>query len=80
MVRNRYDTNSYRRAFSHTCAAAKVAAWNPHRIRHSAATYLREEFGLEVASLILGHCDVEVTKIYAERNQAKALEVMSQWG
>jgi hypothetical protein len=48
--------------------------------RPSAAKYLREEFGLEVAGLILGHSDVKATKIYAKRNQAKALEVMSLWG
>lgn len=80
VVRDRYYNDSYRRAIRRACDAAEVPAWNPHRIRHSAATYLREEFGLEVASLILGHSDVEVTKIYAERNEAKALEVMSQWG
>jgi integrase len=57
-----------------------VPAWNSHRIRPSAAKYLREEFGLEVAGLILGHSDVKATKIYAKRNQAKALEVMSLWG
>jgi integrase len=80
VVRDHYDNNSFRHAIVHACNAAKLPLWNPHRLRHSAATYLREEFGLEVASLILGHSDVEVTKIYAERNQAKALEVMSQWG
>ena len=31
------------------CDAAGVPRWHPHRLRHSAATELRKEFGIEAA-------------------------------
>jgi integrase len=46
--------------------------WHPHQLRHTAATELRKQFGLEVAGAILGHAKLETTQIYAERNAALA--------
>ncbi len=38
----------------HLEAWRKEHRWHPHQLRHNAATYLRKEFGLEAAQLILG--------------------------
>ena len=47
----------------------KEHRWTPHRLRHAAATALRRQFGLEAASLILGHASAVVTEqTYAERD------------
>ena len=54
--------------------------WHPHQLRHNAATFLRKEFGLEVARIILGHRSATITEIYAEQDQQKALEVMGRVG
>ena len=51
-------------------------AWTPHRLRHNAATFIRKEYGLEAAQIILGHSRADVTQIYAEANTEKALEVI----
>ena len=54
--------------------------WHPNQLRHSAATMIRKEFGLEAAQVILGHSRADVTQVYAERDNAKALEVIRKIG
>jgi integrase len=54
--------------------------WHPHRLRHSAATRLRREFGLDVARAVLGHSSPVVTEVYAELDGAKAAEAMERVG
>lgn len=58
----------------------KEHCWHPHQLRHSAATKLRKEFGLEAAQVILGHRTLSVTELYAEKNVAAALQIMSKVG
>ncbi len=58
----------------------KVRRWHPHQLRHTAATAIRARFGLEAAQVILGHSKADVTQVYAERDLAKAHEVMRQIG
>lgn len=55
--------------------------WHPHQLRHSAATHIRREFGLEAAQIALGHSSALVTEaVYAERDMEKAIEVMKKIG
>lgn len=54
--------------------------WHPHQLRHNAATFLRRQFGIEVASIILGHSSLAITGTYAEQNHKRAIEVMRQVG
>jgi integrase len=54
--------------------------WHPHQLRHNAATYLRKEFGLETARIILGHRSAAITEVYAEMDQQKALEAVVRVG
>lgn len=54
--------------------------WHPHQLRHNAATELRKEFGIEVARIILGHRSAAITEVYAELDQAKAVQAMAQVG
>ncbi len=54
--------------------------WSPNRIRHTAATAIREKFGLDVAQSTLGHSRADTTQIYAELNQQKAREVALKIG
>lgn len=46
--------------------AARV--WHPNQLRHTRATELRREFGIEAARVALGHSQLSVTEIYAERD------------
>jgi len=54
--------------------------WHPHQLRHNAATFLRKEFGIETARIILGHRSAVITEVYAEQDQQKALEVIMRVG
>ena len=58
----------------------KAHRWHPHQLRHNAGTFLRKEFGLEAARIILGHRSAAVTTIYAEADVQKALDVMAKVG
>lgn len=62
---------------------AELAAWrkahrfHPYQLRHTAATLIRKEFGLEAAQLALGHASATITDaVYAERDQTKVAEIM----
>ena len=78
--RDHYDTVTYARAIRRACKRAKVPVWSPGRLRHNAATRARIQFGLEYASALLGHRQVETTQIYSDINQARAIEVAARVG
>jgi integrase len=71
----KYDRNSYARAVRRAAVAAKVGKWSPHRLRHTFATEVRKQFGLEAVQVCLGHAAAQVSEIYAERDFAKAAHV-----
>jgi integrase len=58
----------------------KQYSWHPHQLRHNAATFLRKEFGLETARIILGHRSAVITEVYAEQDKEKALEAIVKVG
>ena len=75
-----YTTASYRRAVARACEKAEVQPWTPGRLRHTAGTRIRREYGLEAAQLILGHSRADVTQVYAERDIKKALRIAAEIG
>jgi len=85
--RDRYRTSSYRRAVEYGIAAANKSSkdrviphWHPNQLRHTAATLIRDAYGLEAAQVILGHSHASVTEIYAERDLLLAVRVASEVG
>lgn len=78
--RDQYDRNSYARAVQRACDKAKVERWAPNQLRHSAATELRKNHGLEVAQIVLGHAKADITQVYAERDLSRAVEIMAEVG
>ena len=54
--------------------------WHGNQLRHSKATEVRREFGLEAAQVSLGHAKADVTQIYAERDARLAAEVAKKIG
>jgi integrase len=77
---DRYTVDSYRRAISYGIKKSGVGHWHPHQLRHTAATSLRREFGLETARIVLGHKTAAITEVYAEADHARAVEAMTQVG
>jgi integrase len=76
----RYTRRSYRVAVVRACQKAGVPPWSPLQLRHTAATRIRAQFGLEAAKAILGHTRVETSQIYAERDMTRAEEIMREIG
>ena len=75
-----YTVDAHRRAIARAYKRAGVPSRHPHQLRHNAATFLRKEFGLETARIILGHRSAAITTIYAEADQQKAIEAMLKVG
>lgn len=71
---------SYRHAIASGSKKAGVPQWHPHQLRHSAGTYIRRTYGVELARIILGHATAFTTEIYAEADQRQAMEVMTKIG
>jgi len=57
-----------------------IPRWHPHQLRHNHATAVRKRFGVEAARVVLGHRNIDVTELYAERDQAVAAEVARSLG
>jgi integrase len=76
----RYKVSSYDRAIANACARTGVPHWAPNQLRHTRATELRKEYGLDTARAVLGHTSHTVTEVYAELDNAKAAEVMERLG
>lgn len=95
-VGDRYSVSSYRRAVERACDRAFPAPeevtgqallkwrrehrWTPHRLRHTAGTVVREQYGLDGSQAILGHRNARVSEIYSELNTAKAVEIARRLG
>lgn len=78
--RERYFTDSYRRAIHRACEKLKIEKWAPNRLRHTSATAIRRKFGLEAAQVICGHETADVTQVYAERDLDLAKKVARELG
>jgi hypothetical protein len=58
----------------------KSHRWTPGQLRHSYATEVRKNHGLEAAQVLLGHSRADVTQVYAERDHEKARKVAKKVG
>jgi integrase len=54
--------------------------WHANQLRHSKATEVRRQFGLEAAQVSLRHAKADVTQVYAERDARLAVEVARKIG
>lgn len=75
-----YTTDSYRRAIHRACKAASIDMWSPNQLRHTMATRVRREFGLDAAQVILGHSTANITQVYAELDSQKARAIVRDIG
>ena len=75
-----YDTCSYRRAIHRACKLAGIPQWSPNQLRHTRATGLRKEFGVEAAQVVCGHANLNTTLLYAETTYERARQIMLDVG
>lgn len=72
-----YNKDTYGRAVNRAWrqalkAGVEVARFHPHQLRHTAATIVRKEFGLDAARALLGHRSLMITDDYAEIDKGLA--------
>lgn len=58
----------------------KAHCWHPNQLRHTRATEIRKAMGLEAAGAVLGHSGLDVTLVYAERDQQLARRAAAATG
>jgi integrase len=75
-----FAVSSYGHAITRACQKAGIAPWHPHQLRHTRATEIRREFGLEASRTVLGHASISTTEIYAEQDQQRAADIMARIG
>ena len=71
----RYSPRSLSRAIALACDKVAVPHWHAHRLRHTVATQVRKQFGLEHAAATLGHTELGTTLIYAQKAADLAVRV-----
>jgi integrase len=54
--------------------------FQPNQLRHSFATQVRRDYGLDVSQILLGHSSVTTTETYAMPDQDRAREVIAKIG
>ncbi len=79
-IANCYSADTYRHAVQRVCKRLKIEKWSPNQLRHTAATEIRKQFGLEAAQVVCGHQTADVTQVYAERDLKLAIEVAKAVG
>lgn len=91
-----FDTSSYAHSIKGACKRAfpppklltddakakwhSDHSWSPNQLRHNTATAVRAKFGIEAASIILGHSDSNITLVYAEEDKSKAVSIAKAIG
>lgn len=76
----RFTVSAYDQAIRRACKKSGINPWHPHQLRHTRATEIRREFGLEASKTVLGHSSIKTTEIYAEQDQQRAADVMRRIG
>jgi integrase len=93
---SRYTIWSYNQAIRNACLRADkhaheqdttspsdqiiIPCWHPNQLRHTKATEIRREAGLDAARAVLGHRSPQITETYAEIDVNKAAEIMARLG
>ncbi len=62
------------------CIEAGVPEFTPHWLRHTVATKIVDEMGIEAAQRLLGHCGAAMTQHYSKGAESKAVEAVKRLG
>lgn len=64
------------KTFRDACKRAGVPEFTPHCLRHTVATRLADELGIESAQRLLGHAQAAMTEHYSRGAERKAIEAV----
>ena len=75
-----YTADSLCQAVERACVKAKVPHWTPYQLRHTGATAVRAAHGIEAAQDVLGHANMDITLVYAQRSLERVKAIMLEMG
>ena len=75
-----YNKDSIARAVTRAAEKAEVPHWHVYQLRHSAATKIREQHGLDATAAVLGHASLKMAEHYAQLGTARASQVALDMG
>jgi integrase len=78
--RRPFNSGMLHRAVWGACEKHDLPHWAPNMLRHTAATMIREKFGLDSAQAVLGHARIETSQVYAARMDQLASTVAAAVG
>ena len=80
-IKGHWTVAGYRRAIRTACDKdPPLPYFHPNQIRHTAATAIRAEYGIEAAQAVLGHANLSTSEIYAHKSEALAQEIAEKFG
>lgn len=80
MSKDRYKAASYQRSIKRACDEAGIDSWHPYQLRHNAATRITEEYGPDIARIVLGHSTISTTRRYIADQLNQAADAMRKSG
>lgn len=80
IYKRQWSEHGYNKAVQRLCKKAGVEVFHVNQLRHNAATRLQDQFGWDVARIILGHTTVSTTKIYVQENMSKVFQAIQEGG
>jgi integrase len=76
----KFNVQSYRKAVLRACKKAGILNWHPNQVRHTKATEVAREHGIEAARQLLGHSLKNTTAIYVEEDLQAAIDAAMKSG
>ena len=71
---------AYCRSITRACDKAGIDRWTPHWMRHTAATRVREQRGIESTQALLGHSAIDMTEHYSSKMDKLATSTAAACG
>ena len=72
---NLFVKNKFHKHLREACDKAGVERFCPYAFRHKVAQEIRDNYGVEAASAMLGHKQINTTELYAKNAEKLALDI-----
>ena len=79
-TRRRLGPRATKKQVREALAKVEIPRWHPHQLRHTAATLIRKQLGLDAARALLGQRSLAIADTYAELDQAVAIDAAKKLG
>lgn len=72
-----YTSQMLQASVKRVCRAYNIPYWSPYQIRHSVASQMAREYGVETTRALLGHTSITTTDIYIHRDIDTLIDLAS---